>query len=83
MRRGPGRLDVTQCAIGPHAAAFRFEGNAGNLDDVTLRVLAELREADVVLAEDTRHTRGLLDRHGHHGVDVTGEIHLTSYAFAA
>lgn len=35
----------------------------GNLDDVTLRVLAELREADVVLAEDTRHTRGLLERH--------------------
>ena len=36
----------------------------GNLEDVTLRVLAELREADVVLAEDTRHTRGLLKRHG-------------------
>jgi 16S rRNA (cytidine1402-2'-O)-methyltransferase len=36
----------------------------GNLDDVTLRVLAELREADVVLAEDTRHTRALLERHG-------------------
>jgi 16S rRNA (cytidine1402-2'-O)-methyltransferase len=36
----------------------------GNLDDVTLRVLAELREADVVLAEDTRHTRRLLARHG-------------------
>ncbi len=36
----------------------------GNLDDVTLRVLAELRAADVVLAEDTRHTRGLLARHG-------------------
>jgi len=36
----------------------------GNLDDVTLRVLAELREADIVLAEDTRHTRGLLRRHG-------------------
>ena len=36
----------------------------GNLDDVTLRVLAELREADVVLAEDTRRTRVLLDRHG-------------------
>ena len=36
----------------------------GNLEDVTLRVLTELREADVVLAEDTRHTRGLLDRHG-------------------
>jgi len=35
----------------------------GNLEDVTLRVLTELREADVVLAEDTRHTRGLLQRH--------------------
>jgi 16S rRNA (cytidine1402-2'-O)-methyltransferase len=36
----------------------------GNLEDITLRVLAELAAADVVLAEDTRHTRGLLDRHG-------------------
>jgi 16S rRNA (cytidine1402-2'-O)-methyltransferase len=36
----------------------------GNLEDVTLRVLAELRDADVVLCEDTRHTRVLLDRHG-------------------
>jgi 16S rRNA (cytidine1402-2'-O)-methyltransferase len=36
----------------------------GNLQDVTLRVLAELRAADVVLCEDTRHTRGLLERHG-------------------
>ena len=36
----------------------------GNLDDVTLRVLDELRAADVVLCEDTRHTRGLLTRHG-------------------
>jgi 16S rRNA (cytidine1402-2'-O)-methyltransferase len=35
----------------------------GNLEDVTLRVLRELREADVVLAEDTRHTRKLLERH--------------------
>jgi 16S rRNA (cytidine1402-2'-O)-methyltransferase len=36
----------------------------GNLEDVTLRVLRELVEADVVLAEDTRHTRTLLERHG-------------------
>jgi len=36
----------------------------GNLEDVTLRVLDELREADVVLAEDTRQTRKLLARHG-------------------
>src|SRR3954463_13000004 len=36
----------------------------GNLDDVTLRLLDELRAADVVLCEDTRHTRVLLNRHG-------------------
>lgn len=36
----------------------------GNLDDVTLRVLAALREARVVACEDTRHTRTLLRRHG-------------------
>jgi 16S rRNA (cytidine1402-2'-O)-methyltransferase len=36
----------------------------GNLEDVTLRVLEELRAADVVLCEDTRHTRVLLERHG-------------------
>jgi 16S rRNA (cytidine1402-2'-O)-methyltransferase len=36
----------------------------GNLEDVTLRVLRELGEADLVLCEDTRHTRRLLERHG-------------------
>jgi 16S rRNA (cytidine1402-2'-O)-methyltransferase len=36
----------------------------GNLEDVTLRALRVLREAELVLAEDTRHTRVLLDRHG-------------------
>jgi 16S rRNA (cytidine1402-2'-O)-methyltransferase len=36
----------------------------GNLEDVTLRVLAELAAADIVLCEDTRHTRVLLGRHG-------------------
>src|ERR671925_578706 len=36
----------------------------GNLEDVTLRVLRELAEADLVLCEDTRHTKRLLERHG-------------------
>jgi len=44
----------------------------GNLEDVTLRVLAALREADLVACEDTRRTRILLDRYGVKG-------HLVSY----
>jgi 16S rRNA (cytidine1402-2'-O)-methyltransferase len=36
----------------------------GNLDDVTLRALATLRAADLILAEDTRRTRKLLAHHG-------------------
>jgi len=36
----------------------------GNLEDVTLRVLRELAEAELVLCEDTRRTKVLLDRHG-------------------
>lgn len=39
----------------------------GNLEDVTLRALRTLREADLVFAEDTRRTRILLD---HHGIDA-------------
>jgi 16S rRNA (cytidine1402-2'-O)-methyltransferase len=48
---GPARLVVCPTPI-------------GNLEDVTLRVLAALREADVVACEDTRRTRILLDRYG-------------------
>lgn len=44
----------------------------GNLEDITLRVLRILREADLIAAEDTRHTRKLLSHY---------QIHtpLTSY----
>jgi 16S rRNA (cytidine1402-2'-O)-methyltransferase len=47
----PGRLVVCPTPI-------------GNLEDVTLRVLSALRDADVVACEDTRRTRVLLERYG-------------------
>lgn len=36
----------------------------GNLEDVTLRVLSALRDAEVIACEDTRRTKILLDRYG-------------------
>ncbi|GDX80479.1 ribosomal RNA small subunit methyltransferase I [Deltaproteobacteria bacterium] len=48
---GPGRLSVVAVPI-------------GNAEDITLRALRVLREADVVAAEDTRTTSALLAHHG-------------------
>ena len=67
----PGRLVVCPTPI-------------GNLEDVTLRVLSALRDADVIACEDTRRTRVLLERYGvqatlvsyheHNEVARTGEL---------
>jgi len=38
----------------------------GNMEDITLRALRVLREADLVAAEDTRRARKLLSRHDIH-----------------
>lgn len=47
----------------------------GNLEDVTLRVLAALREADVIACEDTRRTGVLLERYGVDGTLVSYHEH--------
>ena len=46
----------------------------GNLEDITLRALRVLREADALYCEDTRKTRALLSRH-----EVTPPRAMVSY----
>ncbi|OGG57822.1 16S rRNA (cytidine(1402)-2'-O)-methyltransferase [Candidatus Kaiserbacteria bacterium RIFCSPHIGHO2_01_FULL_56_24] len=54
----------------------------GNLEDITLRALRTLKEADVVAAEDTRVTRKLLTHYGVHTKLVSFHANSGAKGFA-
>jgi serine/threonine protein kinase len=63
VRRGPGLLTVSDCAFGPHAADFRFEGGAGDRDTALVRhcsVMAGRGSTAFYFADDAA---ALLDVH--------------------
>lgn len=47
----------------------------GNLDDITLRAVSTLRDADVIACEDTRHTQNLLNH-----LEITGKRLIACHA---
>ena len=68
MRRTPGERGFlvagARCPVAaPEPGLYIVSTPIGNLSDVTLRALQVLAGVDLILAEDTRHSRRLLDHY--------------------
>lgn len=64
--------DIAAKTEGQQGTLYLCATPIGNLEDMTLRALRVLREAELIAAEDTRHTRQLLTHFDIH-------TRLTSY----